>query len=108
MPFANAAPKATRKPIINNVVESAFVMPIAAVDAIKRFEGPKKGIKLKPKEVRKMIINSIIDAMESFHFSSSLKKYPHTTLISASLYTLFWASFAEHNRSLVNLYAMLR
>ncbi len=46
MPFANAAPKATRKPIITNVAASAFTKPIAAVDAIKRFEGPANGIKI--------------------------------------------------------------
>jgi hypothetical protein len=89
MPFADAEPKATRKPIINNVVESALVIPIAAVEAIKRFEGPANGIKLKPKEVRKMIINSIIDAIVKFPLFLSLKKYQHTTLISASLCTLF-------------------
>jgi hypothetical protein len=43
-------------------------MPIAAVEAIKRFEGPKKGIKFNPKATRKVIINSMINAIYSTHF----------------------------------------
>jgi hypothetical protein len=33
------------------------------LDAIKRFEGPAKGIKLKPNEERKTIMSSMKDAI---------------------------------------------
>jgi hypothetical protein len=63
MPFAKAAPSAIRKPTSTSVVTSAFPKPIAAVDAISKFEGPANGIKLKAKPVKKIIMNSIITAI---------------------------------------------
>ena len=62
---------------------SAFPKPMAAVDAINRFEGPANGIKLNPKPVRKIIMNSIIDAIYRCPLSSSQKLVP-PKLISAS------------------------
>jgi hypothetical protein len=73
MPLAKDAAKATRKPIISNEVVSAFTKPIAAVEAMKRFEGPANGIKLKPKAVRKINMNSIIEAIFWFPLSSAPK-----------------------------------
>jgi hypothetical protein len=63
MPLANAAAKAIKTPTSTNVPASAPVMPMAAVEAISKFEGPANGIKLKPKAVKKRIMNSIIDAI---------------------------------------------
>lgn len=63
MPLANDAAKAMRKPIITKVIGSAVPMPMAAVEAINKFEGPANGIKLNPNDVAKMIMNSIIDAI---------------------------------------------
>jgi hypothetical protein len=47
-------------------------MPIAAVDAIKRFEGPKKGIKFKPKATRKVIKNSTLNSIYPTYFSQKI------------------------------------
>ncbi len=38
----------------------------AALDAMKRFEGPAKGIKLNPKDVKKTIKSSIKDTIPTF------------------------------------------
>jgi hypothetical protein len=78
MPLANAAAKAMTKPITIRVVMSAFAMPMAAVDAMSKFEGPANGIKLKPKAVRKRIMNSIIDAI--FGATSPLQKLDTSSL----------------------------
>jgi hypothetical protein len=53
-------------------------MPMAAVEAIRRFEGPKKGIKFNPKATRKVIRNSMINAMYSTHFPRENKSLIHT------------------------------
>jgi hypothetical protein len=45
--------------IVTNVAGSGLTRLIAAVEAIRRFEGPKKGMRLNPKATRKVIINSI-------------------------------------------------
>ena len=69
--MAEAEAKATRKPIISNVVVSGVTKPMAKVDAISRFEGPANGIKLNPNAVRKKIMNSIIDAILTAHRSKN-------------------------------------
>jgi hypothetical protein len=54
-------------------------MPIAAVEAMKRFEGPKKGIRLNPKATKKVIINSMINAMPcSLFYPFKNKSLIHT------------------------------
>jgi len=53
------APKATSKPIAPKVVGSVELMVNAAVDAIKRLDGPAKGIILNPKELKKTSVSSI-------------------------------------------------
>jgi len=51
-------------------VKSAFPNPIAAVDAISRFDGPANGIKLKANAVANMIIKSNTDAVDwCLHYS---------------------------------------
>ena len=42
MPFARAAARAIRNASRIKAEKSAFTKPIAAVEAISRFEGPKK------------------------------------------------------------------
>jgi hypothetical protein len=73
MLFAKAAPKATRKPTATKVVGSIELRTIAEFEAMKRFEGPANGIKLSPKAVRKMNMNSIIEASFWFPLSSAPK-----------------------------------
>ena len=68
--FANAAPKATRKPVATKVVGSVELRTNAAFEAMKRFEGPANGIRLKPKEVSRTSISSTIDAIPTFLFSN--------------------------------------
>jgi hypothetical protein len=51
------------KPIITSDPRSAFPKPMAAVEAINRLEGPANGIKLITKPVRKIMMNSIIEAI---------------------------------------------
>jgi len=63
MPLTRAAAYAIRKAIVSSAIGSAFTNPMAAVDAIKRFEGPKKGIKFNPKATRKVMMNSIVNSM---------------------------------------------
>ena len=46
-----------------SVPVSTFPKPMAAVEAISRFEGPAKGMRLKANPVAKMIKNSIIVAI---------------------------------------------
>ena len=55
MPFAAAAASAIIKPISSKLSMLAFAMPIAAVDAINKFEGPANGMRFNPKDVRKRI-----------------------------------------------------
>jgi len=64
MPFAKVAAKAMVKPAKINTVKSAFPNPIAAVDAISKFDGPANGIKLKANAVANMIIKSNTDAVD--------------------------------------------
>ncbi len=68
MLFANAAPKATKVPMANRVVGSVVLRSNAAFEAMKRFEGPAKGIRLKPKEVSRTRISSTIGAISRFLF----------------------------------------
>jgi len=63
MPLAKAAARAMSKAIVSNAVASAFTMPMAAVDAIRRFEGPKKGIKFNPKATRNVMMNSMVNSI---------------------------------------------
>src|SRR4030042_4062826 len=51
MNLADADPMATNNPIVNG---STLVILIAILDAIKRFEGPAKGIMFRRKEVRRI------------------------------------------------------
>jgi len=84
MPLAKVAPIATRIATSNN--EAGLVLPnaIAAVEAMKRFDGPINGIRFNPKDPKKMKINSIIASI--FGFSPSFSKEEViTTLISASV-----------------------
>ena len=64
MPFANAEANAMSMPAMTNEVTSAFPKPMAAVDAINKFDGPANGIKLKAKAVANMIMKSNIDAVD--------------------------------------------
>ena len=48
--MAHAEPKETRKPMVNGSASTSK----AAFDAIKRFEGPAKGIILRTKEVKRI------------------------------------------------------
>ena len=73
MPLANVAPIATKTPITTNVAVSAVPNPIAAVEAINRFDGPKNGIMLNPKAVSRMIMNSIIETISGCTLSLSSK-----------------------------------
>jgi hypothetical protein len=68
MLFANAAPKATRKPIATRVAGSAVLRISAAFEAMKRFDGPANGIMLNPKEVSRTSINSMIEAIPTLLF----------------------------------------
>ncbi len=70
MLFARAAAKAINKPIANNVPTSAPLKPMAAVDAIRRFEGPANGIRFSPNAVPKTIKSSIGDAVPAAPFYS--------------------------------------
>ena len=63
MPLAKAAANAMRTPTITMVRGSVVPNPMAAVEAISRFEGPANGIMLNPKEVAKIIRRSIGVAM---------------------------------------------
>ncbi len=63
MPLANAAPNAINTPTNINVAVSVCPNAMAALDAISRFEGPAKGIKLKPKPNPKINNNSMIDVV---------------------------------------------
>jgi hypothetical protein len=63
MLLANAAPRATRTPMITRVAESAELAINAAFEAMKRFEGPANGIMLSPKDMRKTINSSMIGAI---------------------------------------------
>lgn len=58
MNFAEAAPKATSKPIVNG----STCEFIAIVDAISRFDGPANGIKFRKKELDAMLKMSTKDA----------------------------------------------
>jgi len=70
MPFDKVAAKAMVKPAKINTVKSAFPKPIAAVDAINKFEGPANGIKLKANAVANIIIKSNTDAVDwCLHYS---------------------------------------
>jgi hypothetical protein len=69
MLFANAAPKATRKPIATKVAGSATPKIRAKFEAMKRFEGPAKGMRLNPKELSKTTSSSMSDVILRFpHF----------------------------------------
>ena len=58
MDFARAAANATMIATNKRVPASAPFNPIAAVDAMRRFEGPANGIRLNPKAVAKIITKS--------------------------------------------------
>lgn len=57
MLFANAAPIATRAPRITKAIGSVTPRMSAKFEAMKRFEGPAKGMRLNPKELKKTIKN---------------------------------------------------
>ena len=54
MNFATVEPKATRRPIVSGSASKI----IAAFDAIRRFEGPAKGIMFRINEVSRMLQSS--------------------------------------------------
>ena len=68
MLFANAAPNAARKPMATSVVGSGETSSNAALDAMKKFEGPANGIMLSPNEVNRTNISSAMGAITSFPF----------------------------------------
>jgi hypothetical protein len=80
MLFAKAEPKATRNPTATSVAGSASTMLKAAVEAMKRFEGPAKGIRLSPKELNKMTSNSMMDAISQFQLCLLLNLKLNTSL----------------------------
>lgn len=63
MLFANVEPSATRKPKTSKVVGSVTPKIRAEFEAMKRFEGLAKGMRLSPKELTKTISNSTSDAI---------------------------------------------
>lgn len=66
MPLAKAVARAMRKAIVRSAVASVFSIPIAAVDQVRRFEGPKKGIKFNPKATKNAMMNSTVNSMYPF------------------------------------------
>lgn len=65
MLFANVAPNATRKPRTAKVVGSPAPKIRAEFEAMKRFEGLAKGMRLSPKELSKTTSSSMNDAILS-------------------------------------------
>ena len=63
MLFASAAPVATRKPMVASVAGSVVLRTNAKFEAMKRFDGPAKGIRLKPNDVSKMMSSSMMEAI---------------------------------------------
>ena len=63
MLLANDAPNATSKPIMTSVVGSVMLRISAKFEAMKRFGGPAKGMRLKPNDVSKTTSSSMMDAM---------------------------------------------
>lgn len=85
--------------MMTSVVASAFPKLMAAVEAMSRFEGPANGIRLNPKPVKKMIMNSIIDAIFAAHLFSC--KIRRINLISASPQTS--EQTGEHTATVTHL-----
>lgn len=63
MLLANDAPNATRNPMMTRVVGSVALRTRAKFEAMKRFDGPAKGMRLKPNDVSKTMSSSMIDAI---------------------------------------------
>jgi hypothetical protein len=61
MNFAEAEPNATTVPMVNG---STSMAAIAAFDAMKRFDGPAKGIMFKRKDVTRMLRTSKIGSSQ--------------------------------------------
>ena len=55
MPLAKDAPNAIRNAISSRVLVVGFTKPMAAVEAIRRFEGPKNGIRFRANAKTKVI-----------------------------------------------------
>ena len=90
MPLAKAVARAMRKAIVNNAVGSAFTKPMAAVDAIKRFEGPKNGIKFSPKATRKVMMNSTVNSitLPVFPENNQVAPYKHKEIKRENLFQM--------------------
>ena len=62
MILANAEPSATRRPTMMRLIGSVAPIRRALFEAMKRFEGPAKGIRLNPKEKSRTVNSSTKDA----------------------------------------------
>ncbi len=100
MHFARAAARAIKKPTRNKVLASAPLKPMAAVDAIRRFDGPANGMRFSPNDVPKIIKSSIgvaVPYYPVFPWSKLvravlIRKKHRMPQIIRSLYGLNWAN----------------